>query len=189
MRDGSGPGPGGSVLVFELELLAVAPPSPLAAVPVVGPFLDQIDFSNPVHLMLLAYVAYMLLTASGVLGSAKSGTSGRKVVPLSTLAGQPGNSKVFLDVSVGGGGKQRIEFELFNGLVPKTAENFRALCTGEKGVGQAGKALHFKGSSFHRVIPKYCNSPVILISCPLISRPPPSWKIFSTRLSLSVLFI
>merc|ERR1712032_1332319 len=46
----------------------------------------------------------------------------------------------------------RIEMTLNADVVPKTAENFRCLCTGEKGTGKSGKALHFKGSTFHRVI-------------------------------------
>lgn len=46
-------------------------------------------------------------------------------------------------------------FELYNDTVPRTAENFRALCTGEKGRGKFGKPLHFLRSTFHRVIPGF----------------------------------
>merc|ERR1711934_778873 len=45
--------------------------------------------------------------------------------------------------------------ELFMDTVPKTAENFRVLCTGEKGKGSRGRPLHYKGSTFHRVIPGF----------------------------------
>uniref|UniRef100_H3G611 Peptidyl-prolyl cis-trans isomerase n=2 Tax=Phytophthora ramorum TaxID=164328 RepID=H3G611_PHYRM len=60
--------------------------------------------------------------------------------------------RVYFDVSIGGSRAGRVEFQLFPGL-PKTTENFRSLCTGERGLGRTtGKALHYKTVPFHRVI-------------------------------------
>ncbi|RXG47421.1 hypothetical protein VDGE_00095 [Verticillium dahliae] len=64
-------------------------------------------------------------------------------------------SRVFFDISIGGKSAGRVTFELYDDLVPKTAENFRALCTGEKGLGKSGKPLHYKGSIFHRIIKQF----------------------------------
>ena len=60
-----------------------------------------------------------------------------------------------MDISIGGQAAGRIVYELYSDITPKTAENFRALCTGEKGMGKQGKPLHFQGSAFHRVIPDF----------------------------------
>ena len=62
--------------------------------------------------------------------------------------------RVWFEVSIDGEKKsQRIEIELFADVAPKTCENFRCLCTGES--ARARVPLHFKGSSLHRIIPKF----------------------------------
>lgn len=65
------------------------------------------------------------------------------------------NPKVFFDIVIGQMKAGRVVMELFADVTPKTAENFRALCTGEKGIGKVGKPLHYKGSAFHRIIPNF----------------------------------
>ncbi|XP_058963599.1 peptidyl-prolyl cis-trans isomerase-like [Pocillopora verrucosa] len=56
--------------------------------------------------------------------------------------------RVFFNITIGGSPAGRVVMELRSDAVPKTAENFRALCTGEKGFG-------YKGSKFHRIIPGF----------------------------------
>eukprot|EP00397_Hematodinium_sp_SG-2012_P043937 GEMP01048950.1.p1 GENE.GEMP01048950.1~~GEMP01048950.1.p1 ORF type:complete len:490 (+),score=140.67 GEMP01048950.1:89-1558(+) len=61
--------------------------------------------------------------------------------------------KVYMDIKVGDAEPERVVFALYSDSVPKTAENFRALCTGEKGTGpRSNLRLHFKGCYFHRLI-------------------------------------
>merc|ERR1712100_388791 len=104
---------------------------------------------NPQFLLLGAVVMYYLF--SNLFGS--SGATG-PIVSLADAA-SPSDPKVFFGVTIAGEPAGRVEMRLFAKVVPKTAENFRALCTGEKGTGKSGKPLHFKGSSFHRIIPGF----------------------------------
>ncbi|XP_065206394.1 peptidyl-prolyl cis-trans isomerase D [Planococcus citri] len=64
-------------------------------------------------------------------------------------------SLVYLDFSEDGEFIGRVVIKLFKDIVPRSAENFRALCTGEKGIGKLGKPLHYKNSIIHKVMPKF----------------------------------
>jgi len=64
------------------------------------------------------------------------------------LSEEKKNPQVYFDVKIGDEAAGRIVIELFADVTPKTAENFRQLCTHEKGFG-------YKGSGFHRIIPQF----------------------------------
>lgn len=96
----------------------------------------------------IAIIFNTFLLLGGLMAQAQADVS--KVSTLSKVT-----DKVYFDVKIGDGEKKRIVFGLFGEDVPKTAENFKLLCSGSKGVGKSGKPLHFKGSGFHRIIPEF----------------------------------
>jgi len=64
------------------------------------------------------------------------------------MSSSAGKSNVFFNMAVAGKSAGRIEFKLYDDVVPRTAKNFRELATGQNGFG-------YKGSSFHRIIPQF----------------------------------
>ncbi|CAE7362157.1 cyp41 [Symbiodinium microadriaticum] len=75
-----------------------------------------------------------------------------KEAPVAAVISSDSNKKVYFDITIGDEPAGRIVMELFNSVTPKTAENFRSLCVGDKGTASTGEPLHYKGCAFHRVI-------------------------------------
>ncbi|CAK5284255.1 unnamed protein product [Mycena citricolor] len=79
-------------------------------------------------------------------------TNARNFCSQTTMSTSSERPLTYFDLTIGDKPLGRVVFQLYTDLVPKTAENFRALCTGERGIGNSGKPLWYKGSGFHRVI-------------------------------------
>merc|ERR1712194_266786 len=136
--------PGGAMLVFEVELLEVHP-EVVFPMTIVNAFKDQ-----PMLIVVIGFGLYILY---GAFTDIRSRTQTKKQLPISEAADAKENVNVFFEVQVGDSKEtHRIEMTLFSKHYPKTAENFRALCTGEKGKGKSGKELTYRGSKFHKAI-------------------------------------
>jgi len=131
-------------LFFELELIEVSPPAEGFA------WLLEQAMANPMPLMMLGLLAFQMLPQL----FSKGGTANMQELKIDEIKSEE-NQKVFLSVKIGDDEAEKVGIELFAKSYPKTAENFRALCTGEKGTGKSGKPLTFKGSTFHRIIPGF----------------------------------
>ena len=82
-------------------------------------------------------------------------TGDTKVTPAATTKGSTITSSVYFDIAIDNVYAGRIVMGLYGNEVPKTTENFRALCTGEKGTGTMGEPLSYVGTPFHRIIPAF----------------------------------
>lgn len=106
-------------------------------------------------LVILACLAYTISPPITFIHPAPP-ASARAATPSSSDSDGPTiTSRVFFEIEINGVPAGQIIIGLFGEVVPKTAENFRALCTGEKGVGVQGKRLWYKDTPFHRIIPGF----------------------------------
>jgi len=126
---------------------------------------SQLDPKNPAVIKEYKHINQLLQDAreqekakfGGIFSSNTVSLYDDKKMPTRPLAHDKHDAKVcprvFMDISIGDEDAGRIEFELYADTVPKTVENFRALCTGEKSTAE--KPLAYKGCTFHRIIKNF----------------------------------
>ena len=131
--------PPGSVLIYHIELLQVQQDMTMG-----------MDKAHMLVALLCGGFFLIFVKASGLWEVIED--KWYRLVDANVLQGAEGNQVVFMDITIDGKDAGRIELELFSKFLPKTCENFRALCTGEKGSSASGTRLHYKGSPFHRII-------------------------------------
>ena len=107
----------------------------------------------------MLYLACALFATALILTWHRLTTARAVEIPLEAVCSKKENAIVYVDLAVKDRLKDqhvgRVEIELFTRTFPITCENFRALCTGEKGCGVSGKPLHYKGAKMHRIIPGF----------------------------------
>jgi Cyclophilin type peptidyl-prolyl cis-trans isomerase/CLD len=157
------------VLVLTLALLLL-PMVALAAVeatqqqhPIVTTMYEWVEFFkttwsefNTCEKVLAAIVVFFIFAGFTGLDGGKPKNWG-PIRPLAEVANNPDNTRVYFDIAINDKPAGRITMELFDNVVPKTAANFKCLCTGEMGTSSLspGQELHYKGSRFHRIIPGF----------------------------------
>jgi peptidylprolyl isomerase len=133
--------PSGATLIFELELVSVGAPKEFT----------YIKREYLLWILAIGYLVYNYYVSTKKMAEIQMKTP----IPVETVSGKSGNPLVYFTISVDDKVLGNIEIELFSKVCPKTCENFRCLCTGEKGMSLSGPPLHYKGSSFHRIIPSF----------------------------------
>ena len=170
---GAGPIPGSATLVFELQLIKVLGPSALSLALTAIANRDAAGMINAVEeagvagaaiaglLIVIAIGCMINCGASLCVNGCGGGGPSLGSAMGADAAHSDSNPIVYLDVAIGNAKDaepRRVTIELFANIVPRTAENFRCLCTGERATGvnapnKIGQSrLHLKGTSFHRVI-------------------------------------
>lgn len=106
----------------------------------------------------LVVVTFLQMTGYGRVTHGPSPSSGHaggwplKTTPIPEGRACISHICVFFDVTFSGHFAGRIIFLLYDEKAPKSVENFRALATGEKGINDKGIKLHYKNTTFHRVV-------------------------------------